>query len=80
MAEGVPFKEANAVMKGGEGVNDLDVALIQHPCGTRVIVSCWQLTKPEIDEIVRTGKVWLYIMGQSMPPVCISSERPFAPD
>lgn len=45
------------------------------PC----LISCWQLTKEELEEIQRTGIVWLSITGEGMPPVSLQINTPFLP-
>lgn len=42
-----------------------------------VVISCWKLTKEELEEINRTGRVWLYVWGQTMPPVSLAVACPF---
>ena len=42
-----------------------------------VIISCWELTKDEMDEVAKTGKVYLQIFGNGMPPVYVGAENPF---
>lgn len=44
-----------------------------------VVISCWKLTKEELEEINRTGRVWLWIFGRTMPPVSLEIANPFAP-
>lgn len=41
------------------------------------IISCWKLSKEDLDEINRTGVVWLSITGLGMPPVSVFGENPF---
>jgi len=37
------------------------------------LVSCWEVTPEEVDEIQRTGKVWLSIWGGvTHPPVYVT--------
>lgn len=43
-----------------------------------VIISCWQLSKEDLEEINRTGRVWLSITGAGMPPASVFTENPFA--
>jgi hypothetical protein len=40
-------------------------------------VSCWELTADEKLEVARTGKVYLYVLGQGHPPVCVMGINPF---
>lgn len=45
--------------------------------GYPVVISCWKPTDKEIQEIVRTGRVWLIITGDTMPPVQLVGHKPF---
>lgn len=38
------------------------------------LVSRWRLQPHEIEEVARTGCIYLEVMGQGMPPVFIGSE------
>lgn len=42
-----------------------------------VIISCWKLSKEDLEEVQRTGCLWLSITGNGMPPVSIFTENPF---
>lgn len=44
---------------------------------TPVIISCWKLSKEDLEEINRTGIIWLNITGHGMPPVSLQTENPF---
>jgi hypothetical protein len=44
---------------------------------TPTIISCWKLSKEDLEEIQRTGVVWLSISGTGMPPVSVFTENPF---
>jgi hypothetical protein len=41
------------------------------------IISCWKVTKEELEEIQCTGRIWLYVYGRGMPPVALSGKSPF---
>lgn len=41
------------------------------------VITCWQLTPEEVAEVVRTGKVWLGIVGIATPPAWIQGTPPF---
>lgn len=45
--------------------------------GHTMIISCWKLSREELEQINRTGVVWLVVYGEAMPPVGITTERPF---
>jgi len=42
----------------------------------RAILTCWKPTRDQLDAISQSGRVWLTVMGQSMPPVALTSENP----
>jgi hypothetical protein len=77
MANPCHFKEANFVYKAPPdpetGTPMTDCGDL-HVCrgeagGVRFNVSCWQLTEAEIADVVKTGKVYLYVYGPSHPVV-----------
>ncbi len=39
------------------------------------VQSCWKMTPEELDEVNRTGRVWLTVFGAGMPPVILSGHR-----
>ncbi len=43
------------------------------PC----IMSCWEATPEELDEIKRTGLVWLGVFSERCPPVIVAGITPF---
>lgn len=47
--------------------------------GTKVpaIISCWRSSKEDLEEIQKTGQIWLSITGHGMPPVALFTENPF---
>lgn len=42
-----------------------------------IVVSCWKITKEELEKIISTGRVWLVIAGEGMPPVHLTADNPF---
>lgn len=42
-----------------------------------VIISCWQFSKEDLEEIQKTGRIYLSISGSGMPPVSLFTENPF---
>lgn len=40
--------------------------------GTPAVVSCWKPTKDELEEINKTGRIWLVVFGETMMPVITS--------
>ena len=58
-----------------EGCQDLPVTRYtnadKHEEG---VESCWELTPEEIEQVQKTGKVYLYIQGNVVPPVLLTTE------
>lgn len=76
------FSEANAVLDKPpdmtyEQCEAASVLRTQQTDGMPVVVSCWKLTREELDEINRTGRVWLGVCGVTMPPSWVSGVKPF---
>lgn len=77
------FAESNGVLSRPPDMTDeeCDPLCVLHsnlPDQTPVVVSCWKVTKEELEEIQRTGRVWLIVVGHTMPPVILSGIKPLA--
>lgn len=48
----------------------------EHPA----VITCWKITKEELEEINKTGRIWLWIWGNTMPPAYVGIENPFKGD
>ena len=58
-----------------EGCDDLPVTKYNNISnGEPGVESCWELTPEEIDRIQATGRIYLYIQGNVVPPVLITTE------
>lgn len=82
MAFACAFDEDNMVLNPPDGVpleicNVLPVCATQSTNGLPLLISCWKLTREELDEVNRTGRIWLEVMGSAMPPVWITGSKPF---
>ncbi len=76
------FDQANFTFTKPEGWTDeqcmsLPVFKGTDTEGTPCIISCWRLSKEDLEDIQRTGVVWLNIIGHGMPPVSVFTENPF---
>lgn len=78
------FDEENGVLDKPPGMSaeDCDAlsvwrGLLQNQMP--VVISCWEPTVEELAEINRTGRVWLMIVGPTMPPACLAGVSPFKP-
>lgn len=75
----VEFKESTKELAPPKAMREGDICL-PLPVFTdgQDVVSCWQFTPEELEEMQRTGKLWLTVLsGQTQPPVAISAFSPF---
>lgn len=77
------FNEENATLDAPPGMENCDPLPVY--CGRctnghPMIVSCWKFTEDEIEEIKRTGRLWLVVHGSVMVPVSLTGTYPFAED
>jgi hypothetical protein len=78
----VTFDQINKVFKKpadmtDDQCGDLGVCETTDKDGYPVIVSCWELTEEELQEIIKTKRVWLGVLGAGTPPVWLSGTNPF---
>lgn len=80
--EACSFDESNHVLGRPPGTtaeqcDPLSVWVGKCEDGLPRVISCFKLTKEELQEINRTGRVWLFVMGQTMPPVALQTAHPW---
>lgn len=85
MAVPTSFAESNTVLGRPGDMTDeqcscLSVLRTHGDDGMPWVISCWKLTAEELAEINRTGRVWLVVAGQTMPPAFVAGEKFFAPE
>lgn len=74
MAQPFAFPEANVIYYPPAGMEE-DVVPLHVRRLDGCLVSCWRLSAEELAEVLRTGVVWLSVMGRMLPPVMISGRR-----
>lgn len=81
MAVPCSFDEANVVLDKPDDMTYDDCEALS--ClrgvtegGMHVVVSCWKLTTEELEELNRTGRVWLVVAGTTQAPMMISGTKP----
>ncbi len=62
---------ANITFSAG-GCKDLPGALTYNEDGVPEIETCWKLSEEELEHIRHTGRIYLYTMGERIPPVMLS--------
>lgn len=80
--EPTSFDQSNHVLGPPQGMTEEQVTSLSVFRGVAgdapVVISCWKLTKEELEELKRTGRVWLWIWGQTMPPAALTIKSPFS--
>ncbi len=84
------FDEANATLGPPRGMRERDPSGAGGPDevgslqvmqatvdGAPVVISCWKPSREELEEVQRTGRVWLVVYGETMPPAHVSGLSPF---
>ena len=72
MAEPIDFEQAQARLVGPGDTGPLPVYQADG-----VSLSCWKLTREEVQYVIDTGKVWLRVWGTPHPPVNVSADDPW---
>ncbi len=78
------FDEENCVLDGPPGTTAEEVSPLsawRWPLdnGVPCVISCWKPTKEEMEEIQKTGRIWIMIIGETMPPIAPTGHNPFNP-
>jgi len=43
----------------------------------KAVVTCWKPTKEGLEEINKTGRIWVATMGEGLVPMCVLASSPF---
>lgn len=54
----------------------LDLPGTRYECedGQPGIETCWQLSKEEIQQVMEDGKIYVYMLGYTVPPMFVATE------
>lgn len=83
MALPVDFPESNLVLHGSPEdraagtVLDLHCHRYRDLDQNQHVISKWRLTPEELEEVRRTGAIWLHSWGHTHPPISVSGKDPF---
>jgi hypothetical protein len=80
--EACSFEESNVVLGRPQSMTDEQcgpLSVWRGVCADGVprVISCFKLTKDELEQINRTGRVWLFVIGETMPPVALQTAHPW---
>lgn len=71
-----PVDQPGMSLYTADGCGPLPIVRTITPDG-QALVSAWEMTREELEEIQRTGRVWLVVLGAAQPPVSIVAECPY---
>lgn len=75
------FDQENIVLNPPSGMeNDcesISAFIGKDVAGKDITISCWKLTKEEVEELLKTGRLWLIVSGNTMPPVALTGKNPW---
>lgn len=75
------FDEDNMVLEPPKGMTQDQVemlsACLAQVNGFDAVITCWKPDPVEWEEMRRTGRVWLIVMGSTMQPVIVTGNSPF---
>jgi hypothetical protein len=79
------FDQENTILDPPEGMSCDQVSCMSAYRGMTnegipITISCWRLSREELEEITRTGRCWLLMMGHDMSPSHITGANPFCTD
>lgn len=85
----VDFPERNFVFTKPEGMTDEQCSDLpvwkgptahdEHGAIFPAIISCWKLSKEDLEAISEKGVIWVSVSGTGMPPISLFTEYPFVP-
>lgn len=68
----IKTETANAVFVK-EGCYDLPGTRFAYADGTPGIETCFEFTPEELEQINKTGRIYLYMLGTTVPPLYLST-------
>lgn len=80
----VKFAEQNIIFERPYDMNDEECKPLpafkgpdEH--GFPVVISCWELTREEVDQVIGTGKIWSVVVCTQPSPMSLQTNSPFKP-
>ena len=69
----IKTEHSNAVFVK-EGCLDLPGTEYKYDDGTPGVETCWELSPEELEQVKKTGRIFLYTLGSSVPPMFLSTK------
>ena len=77
----VNVEQTNGTLQPPDGMENCDavpVTFAHDPDGQLCVVTVWELSEAEAIEVFKSRRVYLRIAGETMPPVALHVDDPFA--
>ena len=86
--KGIKFPQANDTLGPPKGTTEEDVYTLhihrttQEIAGQQwpTVISCWEMDEAERAEFLRTGKLYMIVVGNTQPPMIVTPNSPFPED
>ncbi len=76
MAQAINFVGVNKVLGKPVDLTDAECGSLPVYSDGKVCVSCWELTDQEIEDVVKTRRMYCLVMsGYTQPPILLSPYR-----
>jgi len=77
----VDFEGSNCTFGPPEGMSEEECRTLnafkgQDAHGRDVVIECWQLSDEEVIKLLETGRVWVIIASEHVPPLALTTEAP----
>lgn len=76
----VEFPEANARLTPPSCLTEAECGKLPVYRDGQYCISCWELSSDDLMEILQTKRVWLWVMGETQPPVLLTASKPWEPE
>jgi hypothetical protein len=78
MSHPIPFRQCNSIIKKPDGFTSKECCDLELYRDGKYCISKWQFTDIEIEELKKNnGKCFVWVLGETMPPIYISPTDPF---
>lgn len=74
MAAPVDFPGSNVILRPPPG-REGDVLPVHAWRNGRLVVTCWELSVDELRAIVDSGRLYVSVMGETMPPLYVGTRE-----
>ncbi len=76
----IEFEQANDVLKCPPDMpdcTDLPICKAMDSLGNACVISCWQLSEEEIQQLIKSKKLYVYFSHITHPPLSLLTKSPF---